>query len=249
MKGDWGAGSSAQAAITTRMCDWRAATGFTDVLTTGGNFYDPDGIATNVNYYGPERCLYGHHRHKWRAAWGNHDYSGSSTHDVLGSPSQPKYFSWGVGDVAFFVYDGTDVTQAQRDWLRSAVCSSDVAIEVIYGHQPPYSTGPHGSDLAVRHMVDPVARDCGPRLVLSGHDHLYERSFPIEDVPYIVTGGAGASTYTCGGPQPWVATCVSRHHFLYMEVSDAEIRVRAVGTDGRIFDVVNIGPQRDPPAS
>lgn len=224
------------------MCEWRGTTGFAYLLTTGDNFYSPDGTATDGNYYGPEECLYAHPRHKWRAAWGNHDYSGSSTQEVLGSPSQPKYSSWKAGDVAFFVYDGTNVTQAQRQWLRTAVCSSDAAVRIIYGHQPPYSTGPHGSDLVVREMVHPVARDCGARLVLSGHDHLYERGLPIEGVTYIVTGGGGASTYACGPPETWVATCLSRHHFLYVEVSGAHIWVRAVGTDGQVFDAVDIGP-------
>jgi hypothetical protein len=222
------------------MCEWRKTKGFTYVLTTGDNFYSPDGTATDSNYYTPERCLYTDPRHEWRAAWGNHDYSGSSTEDVLGSPSQPKYFSWTAGDVAFFAYDGSDVSQAQSEWLRSAVCSSKAAVKIIYGHQPPYSTGLHGSSLSVRGMVHPVARDCGARLVLSGHDHLYERSFPIEGVTYIVTGGGGAVTYACGTGEAWVATCLSRHHFLYIEVHGPTIHIEAVGTDGEVFDTVDI---------
>lgn len=240
VKGDWGAASSAQASVTTRMCEWRQTTGFTYVLTTGDNFYTPDGTATDGNYYIPEKCLYADPRHQWRAAWGNHDYSGSSTEDVLGSPSQAKYFSWTAGDVAFFAYDGSDVSQVQGEWLRSAVCSSKAAVKIIYGHQPPYSTGPHGSSLSVRDMVHPAATDCGARLVLSGHDHLYERSVPIEGVTYIVTGGGGAGTYACGTSQAWAATCLSRHHFLHIEVDSTAIHIQAVGTNGEVFDAVDI---------
>lgn len=239
VKGDWGDGSFAQATVTGRMCEWRETTGFTYVLTTGDNFYDPDGSATDSNYYNPERCLYSDPRHRWRASWGNHD-DGSSTGDVLLSPSQPRYYSWTVGDIAFFAYDGNDVSQAQREWLRNAVCSSTAAVKVLYGHQSPYSTGSHGSDLVVREMVHPVARDCDARLVLSGHDHLYERSFPIEGVTYIVTGGGGANPHECRTAEDWVAICLSRHHFLYVEVDSNSIRVRTVGTDGQVFDSVDI---------
>ena len=240
VKGDWGAGSSAQAAVTAAMCEWRDAWGFTYVLTTGDNFYGPDGVATDDNYFDSEECLYSYPQHRWRAAWGNHDNSASSTETVLGSPSQPKYYAWTAGGVAFFVYDGTEVSQAQRDWLRKAVCSSTAAVKVIYGHQSSYSTGRHGSDLAVREMVHPLARDCGVRLVLSGHDHLYERSMPIDGVTYIVSGGGGADTHSCKDRESWVALCLSRHHFLYIEVDAARLRVSALDRGLVVLDAIDI---------
>lgn len=239
-KGDWGSGLPAQAEVTNRMCEWRARKGFTHVITTGDNFYAPDGVATDSNYYSPERCLYNDLQHQWRAAWGNHDYHGKSTHQVLGSPLEPKYFSWTVGNVAFFAYDGTVVTQEQRDWLRSEVCASTAPVKIIHGHQAPFSIGAHRSVLAVRDMVHPVARDCGAQLVLSGHDHLYERSMPIDGVTYIVTGGGGQILNACGVPESWLVLCDSRYHFLYLVVNNVMISVQAVGTDGLVFDTVNI---------
>ncbi|MSQ22424.1 MAG: hypothetical protein EXR53_03830 [Dehalococcoidia bacterium] len=240
VKGDWGSAHPAQAEVTTRMCEWRTHKGFAYVVTTGDNFYNPDGQATASNYYDPEQCLFTNWHHYWQAAWGNHDYSGRATQEVLDSPIEPKYFMWTEGKVAFFAYDGTVVTQEQRDWLRREVCASIAPVKIIYGHQPPFSTGEHGSDLTVRDFVHHVARDCGVQLVLSGHDHLYERSAPIDGVTYIVTGGGGQRLYECGTTENWVALCDSRYHFLYVVVNNAKIRVQAVGTDGLVFDTVNI---------
>jgi hypothetical protein len=245
VKGDWGSGLPAQAEVTDRMCEWRTQKGFTYVVTTGDNFYTPDGLATASNYYDPERCLYTDSQHYWRAAWGNHDYHGQSTQEVLGSPLEPKYFSWRAGNVAFFAYDGTVVTPEQRAWLRREVCASTAPVKIIHGHQPPFSTGRHGSNLTVRDFVHPVARDCGVQLVLTGHDHLYERSSPIDGVAYIVTGGGGQRLYKCGTPESWVILCDSRYHFLYVEVNNAKITVHAVGIDGLVFDTVNIPHTRD----
>jgi hypothetical protein len=241
VKGDFGDGSEAQGVITSRMCEWREDRGFTLVVTVGDSFYNPDGTATDDNYYDPERCLYSHPGHAWRAAWGNHDAAGASTAEVLGGPASPRYYSWTAGAVAFFAYDGNDVTDDQASWLREAVCSSTAPVKIIYGHQPPYSTGPHGSDLEVRDMVHPVAKDCDARLVLSGHDHIYERSVAVDGVTYVVTGGGGARLYQCGDSQAWVAVCIARHHFLYVEVDDGKISVRAVGTAGEIIDSLDIG--------
>ncbi len=240
VKGDFGSGLPEQAGLTRAMCEWRESRSFTLVLTTGDNFYAPDGTATESNYYGPERCLYAYPQHQWRASWGNHDHAGVSTREVLGSPQEPRYFSWTAGDVAFFAYDGTVVTEEQRQWLRHEVCSSTAPVKIIYGHQPPFSTGLHGSSVAVREMVHPVARDCGVTLVLSGHDHLYERSSAIEGVTYIVTGGGGHYLYECGTPEDWVVRCDSKTHFLYIVINKAMIRVQAVNADGVVFDVANI---------
>jgi hypothetical protein len=50
----------------------------------------------------------------------------------------------------------------------------------VFVHQPPISSGPHGGPLvepasaALRFYYMPVFREHNVRLVLSGHDHLFE---------------------------------------------------------------------------
>ena len=243
VKGDWGAGTAAQHAVTSQMCQFREWQPFDYVLTTGDNFYFPDGVATEQNYFAPEWCLYSREGHVWRAAWGNHDYPGYSTTSVLGSPDSPAYFSWSAEGVDFFVYDGSAPSEAQRLWLAGAVCSSTANTKVIYGHQAPFSVGPHGSISSIQHMVHAVARDCGVQLVLSGHDHLYLRTSPVEGVTYVVTGGGGAVLYACQGWSDWVALCLSQHHFLYLEFDGETIFLRAIGTDGELLDEISIPPR------
>jgi hypothetical protein len=237
VKGDWGDGSDQQAAVTRSMCRWREQRPFRHVLTTGDNFYWPDGVATEANYFAPERCLNAGGA-LWRAAWGNHDYEGDSTATVLGAPARPGYYAWSEGDVAFFVYDGTDIDDAQRSWLRESVCGSRAKVKVIYGHQPPFSPGRYGGNQAVQDLVHPVARDCGAALVLSGHEHFYLRTEPIEGVTYVITGGGGAETYPCDGSARWVQLCESRRHFLYVEVSGRLVSVKAIDASGVVFDAV-----------
>ena len=47
--------------------------------------------------------------------------------------------------------------------------------KIVYLHQPPYSSGDHGSDTALRSKLAPVFEHHGVQLVLAGHDHDYER--------------------------------------------------------------------------
>src|SRR5438132_1610785 len=84
VKGDWGAGTPAQQQVTTEMCAIRKRIPFRFIVTTGDNFYSPDGNATQSNFYQPERCLIDYPENTWRAVWGNHDLGGPSTGTVLG---------------------------------------------------------------------------------------------------------------------------------------------------------------------
>ncbi|MFM8829356.1 MAG: hypothetical protein ACKOGE_08820, partial [Actinomycetota bacterium] len=78
VKGDWGTGSSAQAAISKGMCASHAATPASFILTTGDHYSSPDGTATRASFDRPEACLLATGL-PWRATWGNHDLGGNST--------------------------------------------------------------------------------------------------------------------------------------------------------------------------
>ena len=63
-------------------------------------------------------------------------------------------------------------------------------------------------------------------LVISGHEHHYERSRRIAGIPYIVTGGGGAPlTPVKPGPETRFAAAV--HHFLILEVVKDEMTAKA----------------------
>src|SRR5712671_4906319 len=64
-------------------------------------------------------------------------------------------------------------------------------------HHPPYSSGPHGATLYMRWPF----RQWGADLVLTGHDHIYER-LSVDGLPYIVDGLGGATFYALGPPVP-----------------------------------------------
>ncbi len=101
VKGDWGYGGADQAAVTRQMCREQARSPFAFVLTTGDNFYRPDGVATAENFTRPEACLL-RSGVRWRAAWGNHDLGGDATATALGSPRRWFQFARGPLRVVAF---------------------------------------------------------------------------------------------------------------------------------------------------
>lgn len=246
--GDWGWGGIEEARVLSQICQYRTAKDLAFVITTGDNFFNPDGKANDKNFDTPAKCLLDDPPLPIHPAWGNHDLAGASTHDVLGAPLDPKYYSWKYGQVEFFVYAGTEVTAEQSEWLRDAVCTSTAPVKIIYGHEPPYATASTssstsddlGSHLDVRDMVHPVARECGVRAVFSGNQRHFERTLPIDGVMYFVSAGGGAPLHACGPDEPWTASCRLRYNFLYVRVTDTDITVKAVDSVGQMFDNIRI---------
>lgn len=100
------------------------------------------------------------------------------------------YYSYDYGDIHFVVLDSNNGAQTNDPmvlWLQQDLAGSTKTWTIACWHHPPYSHGPHNSDLAskfqqvqMREVVLPVLEDHGVDLVLTGHSHVYERSFLID---------------------------------------------------------------------
>jgi hypothetical protein len=98
----------------------------------------------------------------------------------LGSVINPAH-DW-TGAHPIFPFNGSPM----MDWLVADLSQNTLPWTVVLFHQPPYSKGSHDSDdfwevymKAMREHWLPVLEQAGVDLVLSGHSHVYERSFLI----------------------------------------------------------------------
>ena len=106
------------------------------------------------------------------------------------------------GPVHFFIIDsdkhadGTSADSKQGQWLKATMAKSTSLYNVVIFHHAPYSSGDHAN---VGYMRWPF-KEWGADVVLSGHDHDYERL--IEGgLPHFVDG-SGAGPRSLGGPIP-----------------------------------------------
>ena len=238
VKGDWGWGGAEQAAVTRRMCRQHARAPFAFVLTTGDNFYHPDGEATVDNWVRPERCLRSA-RVPWRAAWGNHDLGGSATADVLGA--RARWYRFRAGPATVVVLDGNRPDDpAQLRFLRGALARAAGTVPIVAFHQPVYTAGLHAGGAKQQRRWAPLFRRYRVALVLQGHNHQYER-IRRGGVTYITTGGGGAPVYPCVRLlTSGLERCVPVHHFLAITVTPGALDVRAVGVRGQTIERVRL---------
>lgn len=195
--GDFGSGDANEG----RVADLVRTIDPVAVVTTGDNVYDSNDYQRLVgDYYGRWMAQ----RRFWPAA-GNHDLADGGAFDAaFPYLDDRRVYSTGAGGMRFFVLDSTTAlddpaaAQRQRDWLRTALQKSAARWKVVVLHHPPYSSGEaHGSSPDLRWPF----RQWGADLVLSGHEHNYERL--VEDgLTYVVDGSGGKDLYDLGDALP-----------------------------------------------
>ena len=139
-----------------------------------------------------------------RAALGNHDYANgasdaAASRSVLGLPDD-GWYSYRLGDWHVIVLNsncdsvgGCDRNSRQWQWLREDLARSRATRCVLaYWHHPRFSSGEHGSDVRYAPFWDLLAA-ARADVVLSGHDHDYERFGPLKGIRSFVVGTGGRS--------------------------------------------------------
>ena len=166
-----------------------------------------------------------------------------------------RYYARDWGDLRLVVMDDEEEYRegsAQYRFIdgKLAEAASREMLIVLAMHEPPYSSGDHGSNLTMRRTIEPLARRYGVELVVSGHDHNYERVKAIHGVTYVVTGSAGAPIHPVH-PQSFTAAVRLEPHYVIVDVEKRGLTLRAINLKGHTFDshVIPPNPPLNPVAA
>ena len=216
----------------------------------------------------------------WMMAPGNHEnetaygYGFDAYETRFEMPSNSNtdlWHSFDYGGVHFVAistehpyYEGTE----QLQWLKSDLSAADANREsvpwiVIYGHKPLYTS--HGHDthddtmIELRTILEPILLENSVDLAIWGHDHFYERTWPVvngnittkgvnEDglmfvsgfsPIHIVAGVGGRDSYEYADEQPdWSFHREVTHGLLHITVNHTTetMHVEYVRSDETIGD-------------
>ena len=144
----------------------------------------------------------------------------------------------------------SDFRRWLEDDLRTACANPAIQWRIAFNHRPFYSTGRrHGPDQTYQKWVAPILEQYHVDLVFSGHEHVYERSLPMNGgtpvtrrankwrqgagTAYVVTGGGGAPSYNDFGPAAaWDAVRETGHHHVRVDIDvDGTLRLTAISDD------------------
>jgi 3',5'-cyclic AMP phosphodiesterase CpdA len=95
-------------------------------------------------------------------------------------------------NIRFFAFESSYPEPEQIRWLEKELAASNDDWKIVFFHQPLYSSGQtHGPDFQLREVLEPLFLKHNVSLVLSGHDHVYERVKPQKGIAYFVVGSGG----------------------------------------------------------
>ena len=177
---------------------------------------------------------------------GNHDVEVTGGRYELGLLGMPRtYYTRTLGDVQLFFLDSNAVNARQTAWLKQQLSSSGAVWKIAVFHHPPFTCGGHSGDTNVSRRWVPLFESYGVQLILSGHDHNYQRFAPRNGVTYVVHGGGGAGLYSlrrCPASYPRRVRARYEHGFLSIATSADRLDGTVVDTRGRVTDRFSLSP-------
>lgn len=217
----------------------------------------------------------------WMVVPGNHenepgyDFDAYETRFELPSSSGTDFWhAFTAGPVKFVGFSTEhdfSVGSNQYNWMESQLTSAnsnrdEVPWLVVYGHKPMYTShgdDTHDIDQVLRENLEPLFVDNQVDIIVWGHDHFYERTWPVISAEpqergtsgegmefagphapiHLVTGTAGRGSYDYTEEQPeWSFYREKSYGLLQIEASHDLMEItylRSDGTVGDRFSLVN----------
>jgi 3',5'-cyclic AMP phosphodiesterase CpdA len=189
------------------------------------------------------------------AVLGNHDCEASGGAPLLAVFTLPRncpsslaperaYWFERAG-VLTIVHDTNLPTASLRDvalpW-HATIARRSAVFRLAVLHHPPFSSGPNAKDPptpTIKALFPPALSASGVDLALSGHEHFYERTRPIDGVVYVVTGNGGYELYPRGTVNAFTAAFDNTvHGYTVVEVQGRQLTLRHTAADGRQVDTL-----------
>jgi predicted phosphodiesterase len=196
---------------------------------------------------------------------GNHEKDHANYYRYFSLPAPKYYYRYRYGNADFFVVDSNKSLEPggeQYKWLDSELADSDAKWKFVYHHHPAWSsafndygrtTGAARETTAnVRHLFALYEKH-HVDVVFNGHQHFYERTWPIRagqvdrqnGVVYITTGGGGGELGKVGPSPMWFkAQLRVDHHFCYVTIHGGRFELKAFDQHGNLFDTLDIDKDR-----
>jgi hypothetical protein len=237
--GDSGTGDGHQVDVARTLTAWQMKFPYEFVLMMGDNLYGGDKPQDyQKKFEVPYKALLGGGV-KFYAALGNHDNPNQTLYKPFNMNGE-RYYSFKPerASVRFFALDSNYVDAKQLEWLDRELATSGSDWKICFFHHPLYSSGEtHGSADLQRDQLEPLFVKHGVNVVLTGHEHFYERIKPQKGIAYFILGSS--AKVRRGDIQKTDLTAKGwdqGYAFMLMEVAGDELSFQVVSDKGETID-------------
>ena len=179
---------------------------------------------------------------KFYASLGNHDDPQEQRNYKLFNMDGKQYYTFKPStkqSVRFFALESSYLKPEQIAWFEKELQASDSDWKVPYFHHPPYSSGErHGSDTQMRDVLEPLFLKYNVSVVLTGHDHFYERTKPQKGIVYFVCGSGGQLRKGNIDKRTGLTAAGNDRDqsFMIAEINGDQMWFNAISRMGQVFD-------------
>lgn len=189
------------------------------ILAVGDEAYNHGTAEDFAKCYDP---TWGRFKARTKPVPGNHEYeqAGAAPYfayfgDAAG-PTGKGWYSFDIGKWHLVALNSNcqarvdcSANSEQMRWLKQDLADHPAPCTLAFWHHPRFSSGLHGSDLNQTPLWQALY-DAGADMVVSGHDHSYERfalqdptgrADPARGIRQFVVGTGGADSYKFQKPQ------------------------------------------------
>jgi hypothetical protein len=202
------------------------------VLPLGDTQYDSGSAGDYASAYAP---TWGQFLSISHPVPGNHEYQTMGAAGYFGTSAGAVGQGWYSFDISGWhvvalnaecgSVGGCGPGSAQDIWLRADLAASSARCTLAYWHEPRFSDGEHGPNAALATLWADLAA-VGADVILSGHDHDYERTKPLD--------GSGQPVVASNGMVEFVVGTGGKSLYPFLTMPSDQVAVR----DNRTFGVL-----------
>lgn len=181
---------------------------------------------------------------------GNHEDNSDHYFNFFCPPCDTlAYYSFDYGNAHIIVLNTEEEALVdgpnQLKWLVSDLEGNrDATWKFVVFHVPPFTSGGNyysGYRIEVKELLVPIFQKYNVDMVISGHDHHYERTFPIGSkndssaVTYIVCGNGG-TPMRYNSPREWTLYSERVFGFTRIHIDGSKLDFQSISVDDRVID-------------
>jgi 3',5'-cyclic AMP phosphodiesterase CpdA len=250
--GDSGTGDREQYDVARLLDAYRQKVNFDFVIMLGDNIYGSHSAADFAKKFEQPYKPLLDAGVKFYASLGNHDDPDVERRYKPFNMNGERYYKFSRGsDVDFFVLDSNYMDPTQLKWVGDQLQGSKARWKIAYFHHPLYNFGKHhGPDVDLRTQLAPLFQKFGVNVVFSGHEHVYERIKPVDNIYYFVMGSSGKlMKHDLNASDQMVKSFDTEQGFMVVEIAGDQLYFQTISRGGQTIDSGSVPRQNPKPAT
>ncbi|UCD29660.1 MAG: metallophosphoesterase, partial [Planctomycetota bacterium] len=171
---------------------------------------------------------------------------------IFALPHTEHYYSFDYGDAHFLVLDSNHDfwnNQAQYHFAAADLEATRARWRFAVWHHPAFSSGSYSNETYMRTRYCPLMARHNVDVIITGHDHNYQRSKPIKHhyepnqkhhYIHLVSGGGGARLYSVREGELWHEKGLPTNHYIHFRIDGDLLQAKVVDLDDQVIDTFTI---------